>query len=68
MVIKQVLREFKCVSGVLEEYLTEVKWLISFFDYVTFTYRYRMENKEVNEMAQAASDLKIPKGAQKMAV
>ncbi|XP_028094704.1 uncharacterized protein LOC114294752 [Camellia sinensis] len=64
LVIKQLLGEFKCVSGALEEYLTEVKWLTSFFDHITFTHRFRLENKEANEMAQAASGLKIPKGAQ----
>ncbi|XP_028106068.1 uncharacterized protein LOC114305156 [Camellia sinensis] len=68
LVIKQVLGEFKCVSGVLGEYLTEVKWLISFFDHVTFTHRYRLENKEANEMAQAASGLKKPKGAQERVI
>ncbi|GMQ09301.1 hypothetical protein CsSME_00052725 [Camellia sinensis var. sinensis] len=51
LVIEQDLGEFKCVSGALEEYLTEVKWLISFFDHITFTHRYRLENKETNEMA-----------------
>ncbi|GMP59312.1 hypothetical protein CsSME_00022637 [Camellia sinensis var. sinensis] len=63
LVIKQVLGEFKCVSGALEEYLTEVKWLISFFHHVTFTHRYRLENKEANAMAQATFGLKILEGA-----
>ncbi|XP_028052434.1 uncharacterized protein LOC114256940 [Camellia sinensis] len=68
LVIKQVLEEFKCVNGVLGEYLTEVKWLISFFDHVTFTHRYRLENRKANEMAQAASGLKKPKGAQERVI
>ena len=68
LVIKQVMGEFKCVSGALEEYLTEVKWLTSFFDHITFTHRFRLENKEANEMAQAASGLKIPKGAQERVI
>ncbi|XP_028119295.1 uncharacterized protein LOC114316816 [Camellia sinensis] len=68
LVIKQVLGEFKCVSGALEEYLIEVKWLISFFDHVTFTHRFRLENKEANEMAQVVSGLKIPKGAQERVI
>ncbi|XP_028118784.1 uncharacterized protein LOC114316317 [Camellia sinensis] len=68
LVIKQVLGEFKCVSGALEEYLTEVKWLTSFFDHITFTHRFRLENNEANEIAQAASELKIHKGAQKRVI
>mgnify|MGYP003703515551 CR=1 FL=1 len=64
LVIKQIEGEFKCLKKTLEGYLTKVKWLMSFFDHVSFTHMYRIKNKEANEMAQAASGLKIPKGAQ----
>lgn len=36
LVIKQVKGEYKCTNKALEEYLVEVKWLVSFFSHVTF--------------------------------
>ncbi|KAK2969914.1 hypothetical protein RJ640_000527 [Escallonia rubra] len=61
-VIKQLNREFKCNAPGLEMYFSIATYLLARFDDVIITHILRINNSNVNVMAQLASGLKIPEG------
>ena len=64
LVIKQTKMEYRCCNKALEQYMVEFKWLISFFNHVSFQHMFQIVNRLANEMAQVTSGVRSPKGSQ----
>ncbi|XP_058208305.1 uncharacterized protein LOC131321327 [Rhododendron vialii] len=62
LMIRQITGEYKCNHHLLELQLQKVKILVSYFDEVQLQHVYRLENGDANQMAQIASEIRIPEG------
>ena len=61
VVLKQLTKEYKCVKESLVMYYTMANTLLKCFTHVEIQHLPRIENQEVNDLAQMASGYKISK-------
>jgi len=61
LVLRQVTKEYKCVTESLVMYHTMANALLRSFTHVEIRHLPRIENQEANDLAQMASGYKIPK-------
>ena len=59
MVISHLLREYKCNSPILEEYLEEAKSLLEHFANVIISHVPKTSNEVANDLAQQAFGYKL---------
>ncbi|XP_058185662.1 uncharacterized protein LOC131302886 [Rhododendron vialii] len=62
LVVRQVTGHYKCNHPLLSLQLEKVRRLAQNFDEICFQHILRLQNSEANQMAQAASGVKIPEG------
>ncbi|XP_058211711.1 uncharacterized protein LOC131323889 [Rhododendron vialii] len=62
LVVRQVTGHYKCNHPLLNLQLEKVRRLAQNFDEICFQHILRLQNSEANQMAQAASGVKIPEG------